>query len=87
MALREACSPSNITAASGLPEVLTKKDFEGVVEVVMRKVEAKPLPPWDAILVVDGSRARARTIAGSSEGGIFSELTWLPSSSDIVGAT
>ena len=45
MAFREACSPENIVTASGPGEVLMKKVFEGVVEVVMRKVEENPLPP------------------------------------------
>jgi hypothetical protein len=61
-----------MVAASGVEEVLTKNDFGGVVEdAVMRNVEAKPLPPWEAILVVEGSRERARRMAGSIEEGIL----------------
>ncbi len=53
-------------------EVLTKKDFGGVVVVVMRNVEAKPLPPWEAIVVVEASRERACRMAGSTRGDILS---------------
>src|ERR1700690_3965229 len=67
MALREACSPSNMVAASEPGEVLTKIDVLGVVR---RKVDAKPDPPCDATWVVDESRERASRMEGSIEGGM-----------------
>jgi hypothetical protein len=67
MALSEACSPSNMVAAAEPGEVLTKSD---VVGVVRRKVEEKPEPPCAAIWVLEGSRARARRMDGSIEGGM-----------------
>jgi len=41
MALSDACSPSNMTAASGDEDCLTKMEVE---DVVMRNVDANPEP-------------------------------------------
>jgi hypothetical protein len=67
MALSEACSPSNMVAAAEPGEILTKSD---VVGVVRRKVEEKPEPSCTAICVLDGSRARALRMDGSTEDGM-----------------
>lgn len=66
MALSDACSPSNITAAPREEEVLTKMEVEGVV---IRNVDAKPEPPWLDILEVESSD-KVLTIAGSMVDGI-----------------
>lgn len=63
MALREACSPSNMTAAPDELDVLTKTDVDGVVR---RKVDAKPDPPCVEILD-DTSKVKARRSAGSTD--------------------
>ena len=71
MALRDACSPSNMVAAAAPGEVLTKMEVCGVVR---RKVDAKPEPPWEAIWVVGPSRERARRMEGSIEGAMVVDL-------------
>jgi hypothetical protein len=71
MALRLACSPSNITADSGPDAVFTKME---VVGVVRRNVDAKPEPPWAWIDVFDESRERALSRAGSILGGMLRDF-------------
>ena len=44
-----------------------------VVDVVRRKVDAKPEPPYAEILAEVDSRLRARRMAGSTEEGMMSE--------------
>lgn len=76
MALREACSPRNMTSASGLVEVLRKKKWSGSLreplggvgdEAVILAVVVKPEPPWEAAVTeAEGGMGRARTMEGSS---------------------
>lgn len=56
-----------MTLAPGEDDVLTKIEVDGVVSLY---VEAKPEPPWEAWVVVDGERERARRRAGSIEEGM-----------------
>ena len=68
MALREACSPVNITSASGAVEVFKKYVFGGAPGeevVVILAVVAKPELPWGWAVVVEGGRARAERMVGS----------------------
>jgi len=67
MALSEVCSPSNMSCASLLRLVFMKRFFcSPLIEVVIFAVVEKPDPPWDATVVLAGSRERALMMAGSS---------------------
>jgi hypothetical protein len=71
MAFKDACSPSNITFAPELEEVLTNIE---VWAVVMRNVDAKPEPPWLLIVAEEVSieeAARAVRMAWSILEGIL----------------
>ena len=73
--------PVNIISLSLPFPVLTKNSFSSpsLFLLVILNVDAKPLPPCEAIVVDAASSERALTIAGSSFGAIFRMviLGWL----------